>query len=401
MCGVYMIRNTINDKLYIGKSVNVKKRFQEHRHELRLGRHHNVYLQNAWDKYGEGAFEFLLLEECDRDSLNDLEIATIAKFSKSNELYNMTDGGEGMLGRKMSEQTKELIRQRTSHKVVLLNTKQVFQSMTQAAEAHGITIGAILLACSGKVKSAGRVNGEALAWAKYDEYLTMSESDIEGRISSAQNGLKYDIKEVVLLNTKERFDAAADASEAYAVCITNIAACCRHEKRYAGTHNGSNLVWRYATEYDTMSESQVQKAIEDGNAILSRQVVLLNTGEVFSSTTAAAAAYGLGGNAVYNNCNGLRMSGGTHDGVKLAWVYADEYATMSQDKIAEKIAIAAGTRQCAKKKIKLVNTGDIFPSVSAAAQSYCIQRKGIVKCCNGVTHSYGTLNNQPMVWAYC
>ena len=401
MCGIYMIRNTINDKLYIGKSVDVKKRFREHKHELRLGRHHNVYLQNAWNKYGEGAFEFLVLEECDRDSLNALEIAAIAKFSRSNELYNMTDGGDGMLGRKMSEQTKALIRQRTSHKVVLLNTKQIFPSVTQAAELYGVTIGAIIMACSGKTKSAGRANGEALAWAKYDEYLIMSNDDIENIVASAQDGLKYDTKEVVLLNTGERFSYATDASQKYEVHITNIAACCRHERRYAGSYGDSHLVWRYSEEYDTMSENQIRYAVQNGNTPSSRRVVLLNTGEVFDGTTAAASAYGLGGNAVYYNCNGIRMSGGTHDGVKLAWAYEDEYVTMSQDEIAERIAVAAGTRQCTKKKVKLVNTGDIFPSVSAAAQSYCIQRKGIVKCCNGVTNSYGTLNNQPMVWAYC
>lgn len=401
MCGIYMIRNTINGKLYIGKSVNIKKRFNEHKHELRLGSHHNDYLQKAWNKYGEDAFEFIVLEECDRENLNSLEIATIAKFASSNELYNMTDGGDGMLGRIMSDETKALIGAHTSHKVILLNTRQVFSSIAQAAEQYGLTTGAIVLACCGKTKSAGRANGEALAWAKYGEFVSMSDSDIQTKISLAQDGLKYDIKEVVLLNTKERFCSAGDAAEAYSVHTTNIASCCRHERRYAGCIDGVKLVWRYATEYDAMSENQIRQAINTGNSPLSRRVVLLNTGEVFDSTTAASIAYSLSETTVYSNCNGIRQSGGTYNGMRLAWVYEDEYLSMTAEEVSSKISTASGTRNCAKKQVKLVNTGDIFSSVSAAAKFYGLQRKGIAKCCSGAIQSYGTFDNQPMVWVYC
>lgn len=59
---MYEIYNWIVDKRYIGRSVQVLKRIQEHRGKLQRGKHANPYLQRAWDKYGEGAFDFTVLE---------------------------------------------------------------------------------------------------------------------------------------------------------------------------------------------------------------------------------------------------------------------------------------------------------------------------------------------------
>lgn len=65
-----MIRNNINDKLYVGRAVNLRKRWTQHRHHLRSNTHHCRTLQNAWNKYSELAFSFVVLvgnvnsEEC-------------------------------------------------------------------------------------------------------------------------------------------------------------------------------------------------------------------------------------------------------------------------------------------------------------------------------------------------
>lgn len=61
--GIYQIRNTVNGHCYIGCSTNIHLRWYGHRWMLRHSEHPNIILQRAWDKYGESAFEFLLLEE--------------------------------------------------------------------------------------------------------------------------------------------------------------------------------------------------------------------------------------------------------------------------------------------------------------------------------------------------
>lgn len=60
--GIYVIRNQINGKEYVGKAVRVNKRWRDHRSALRAGRHPNPLLQRAWDKYGESSFQFELIE---------------------------------------------------------------------------------------------------------------------------------------------------------------------------------------------------------------------------------------------------------------------------------------------------------------------------------------------------
>lgn len=60
--GIYQIVCAINGKRYIGSAVNLQHRWITHRRELRMGIHGNSYLQKSWDKHGEHAFQFHVLE---------------------------------------------------------------------------------------------------------------------------------------------------------------------------------------------------------------------------------------------------------------------------------------------------------------------------------------------------
>mgnify|MGYP001031583557 CR=1 FL=1 len=60
---IYKIINLVNDKFYVGSTVNKKVRFREHRKQLRGNRHHCKHLQSAWNKYGEEKFVFKVIEE--------------------------------------------------------------------------------------------------------------------------------------------------------------------------------------------------------------------------------------------------------------------------------------------------------------------------------------------------
>lgn len=60
--GIYKITCTANNKIYIGSSVNLQKRKRDHFYELRRNNHNNSKLQRAWNKYGEQAFIFEVLE---------------------------------------------------------------------------------------------------------------------------------------------------------------------------------------------------------------------------------------------------------------------------------------------------------------------------------------------------
>jgi len=62
--GVYIITNTINNKIYIGETTNLESRFIEHLRRLLSKRHVNEHLQNAVNLYGIDVFNFDVLEFC-------------------------------------------------------------------------------------------------------------------------------------------------------------------------------------------------------------------------------------------------------------------------------------------------------------------------------------------------
>lgn len=108
MIGIYKITNIKNNKVYIGQSVNIEKRWREHIYAFRRGDHTNVYFQRAWNKYGEENFIFEIIEECLIENLNDKESFYILKFQATNPQYgyNRTFGGESP---KMTPEYKEYI----------------------------------------------------------------------------------------------------------------------------------------------------------------------------------------------------------------------------------------------------------------------------------------------------
>jgi group I intron endonuclease len=68
--GIYCIRNTINGKFYIGSSAQCYHRVKsQHLARLRNNKHSNPHLQASWNVYGEEAFEYFIVEECDRSEL--------------------------------------------------------------------------------------------------------------------------------------------------------------------------------------------------------------------------------------------------------------------------------------------------------------------------------------------
>lgn len=69
VCGIYIITNIINWKIYIGSSNKINNRWNQHKSLLRRNKHENPYLQRAWLKYGEENFIFEIEEICLEENL--------------------------------------------------------------------------------------------------------------------------------------------------------------------------------------------------------------------------------------------------------------------------------------------------------------------------------------------
>lgn len=99
--GIYAIRNLINGKVYIGKSLYMNKRKAAHLSELRKGIHGNEPLQRSFDKHGENNFEFDVLvhdNSMSDEELYELERIYILLFNTTSHGvgYNITFGRGGI-----------------------------------------------------------------------------------------------------------------------------------------------------------------------------------------------------------------------------------------------------------------------------------------------------------------
>ena len=61
--GVYILQ--FKEYSYVGSSKNLYVRLKEHHNSLRKGAHYNLFLQRLYNKYGEKAFKYDILEYCD------------------------------------------------------------------------------------------------------------------------------------------------------------------------------------------------------------------------------------------------------------------------------------------------------------------------------------------------
>ena len=94
MIGIYIIKNIINGKVYIGQSWNIEQRIRDHR----KNRNHNEYLTKSMNIHGIESFDFSILEEyieCDQIFLNEREAYWINFYNSLDfeKGYNLREAG--------------------------------------------------------------------------------------------------------------------------------------------------------------------------------------------------------------------------------------------------------------------------------------------------------------------
>lgn len=106
--GIYIIENIIDNKKYIGSAKNFKKRWYVHKSTLNNNCHDNLYLQNAWNKYGANNFIFSILEEIEPEKLIEKEQYYIDLYNvcDRDKGYNLSPTAGNTLGFKFSEESK-------------------------------------------------------------------------------------------------------------------------------------------------------------------------------------------------------------------------------------------------------------------------------------------------------
>lgn len=108
---IYIITNKVNGKMYVGKTVDFTQRKWQHFH-----REECPALKNAFAKYGTDNFDMepiLVFTAVNREVCNSvliqLEKYYIEKYGTYGNGYNITKGGEGLLGYEHTEEYKRLM----------------------------------------------------------------------------------------------------------------------------------------------------------------------------------------------------------------------------------------------------------------------------------------------------
>lgn len=105
---VYLVTNKINGKQYVGQtSQSLQKRWN--RHKSPMNHRRSSYLFNSICKYGADAFEIkslVIVETKQEMDYYERELIRILDLRNPEKGYNLTDGGGGMLGFKLSDETK-------------------------------------------------------------------------------------------------------------------------------------------------------------------------------------------------------------------------------------------------------------------------------------------------------
>ena len=185
---IYMHKNKINNKVYIGQTCNIKVRWHP------ISYKSSSYFYNAIEKYGWDNFEHIvLIDNLSLEEANQKEkyFIKIYESTNRNKGYNLKTGGNN--GYQLSKETKQKIRlsnqlyaknnldkllirlekmhKKKKKKVICLNNNKIFNSQIEAANYAGLKNSTpISRCCKGERKTAGKhpITGEKLKWSFYE-----------------------------------------------------------------------------------------------------------------------------------------------------------------------------------------------------------------------------------------
>lgn len=228
ICGIYKITNKVNLKVYVGQSIDILRRWCEHK---KIGAKYNraIYpIYAAICKYGIDNFDFEIVEICDVKDLNDKEKYWIKQLNSLAEKfggwgYNLTEGGQicdTYVGN--SDQGKEVYQYTVEGAFV-----GRYRNQQRAAEAVG-------LKSSASIRSAIRRNGLAGGF-QWRNYMADNISAYQ-KVSHRKSVYQYNTDGTFIAEFGNTSIAAAEVG----VSQSLIELCCEMKCR-----TGAGYMWRY------------------------------------------------------------------------------------------------------------------------------------------------------------
>lgn len=236
---LYMHRNKINSKVYIG----ITGQSLERRWQNGLGYQGCPYFYKAIQKYGWDGFDHIvLMENLSELEAKNHEVEFISKYQSMNPLYGYNVSPGGSLGLQNIDRDKfGLIKMRIP--VYCVELKQPFESLSQASKITGINRRIIRNACEGIYEEPFQYHWNYLVDM---DYIEMDFSNADFNLCFNLNSISLP---VVCIELKTIYPSSGFASNLFDVDRNQIKKCALdNSKTAAGYH------WKYLKDIDNESK---------------------------------------------------------------------------------------------------------------------------------------------------
>lgn len=316
--GIYRIFNVINNRCYIGSSINIKGRLKRHIYSLNKGNHHSFMFQRAYDKYGKDNFKFEILEIVERPentSLDDMRLILLSREQYYLDLYQSYKFSSGYnilkicgssLGRVHSIETRQKISDAGKGRKL---SKESIAKRTESRKGykHSVeTIEKIRLANLGKNNhNYGKATPEyvkekirkALSGEKNYRYGTEMSEELKERLRTLNIGNTYRIGKKASAKTLKKM---SDSRRGYV---------------FSEEAKANMRGWKHTDETKSKigeaSRNQSSETREKQRLSRIKGVVNVTTGKEFESVKDAGIFYNVRPDSISRVCKGtLKTCGG-------------------------------------------------------------------------------------------
>lgn len=203
MIVVYKITCVVTGRVYIGSTINYNKRRNLHLSSLRRGTSHCIKLQRAFNKYGEKCFIFEVIEcVLGLEDLHLRESFWINEFDSIRAGLNIAkDTKIPMLGRKHSDETKQLMSKNSPHHKGALGKIRSVETKARQSKAYHETDYMVHLKRSfaQSIARRGKKN-----WSTKLNETQVKEIRSNNDLSQNKIAIKYGISQTTVWKIKKR-----------------------------------------------------------------------------------------------------------------------------------------------------------------------------------------------------
>lgn len=284
---------------------------------------------------------------------------------------------------KMFNKPRKKIESTRIKKVICLETKKVYENISDAAKntrAQGVTI-------SKSCRLGDGFQSGGLHWMFEEDYLKATPEEIEKRMQE-RKVISNRAKAVICLETRKEF---RHAGEVKGISSSVITSCClfnsgRSNKLRKKCFSAGGFHWLYKEDYDKFSEKKIQEILNmtketckvpkkpSNFSSKTKEIINVSTMKEYVSVKDAAIKTGYSKDSIRDAC--LKEH---HTLFGEIWLYKEMYENLTSEEILQ---LFENMNKYSYKKVVCLETGEIFKGAAEATQKFpSTSASCIISCC--------------------